>query len=558
MERKPGTQTVCGVEIRPEERTPLVEALLRVIDQLEAANAQLRATVEQQQLRIDRLEDEVRRLKGLPDQPKRKPGPSPLNDPSGPPSASAEKKKPNTPDGKRPGSAKRCKTRELTIHKTEPLRLYNLPDGTRFLGYLDFLVQDLRFEPYNTRYRRARYQLPDGTVITAPLPADVKSHFGPTLRQYALYQHFHNHVTQPLLHEELLEVGVDISAGQINRLLTEGHEAFYQEKDDLLPAAREVSAYLQTDDTSARHRGKSGHTLHIGNDLFASFFTTDTKSRVNFLKILLTPHQGYLFNGDALFYLECFEFPKKLLARLSADTGCLYEDDTSWEAQLDAWEIRSAEHRRLLTEGALWANLLALDLYNDLVFVSDDAAQFKLLAFLHALCWVHMERHVAQLIPLTDDQRAAHEAARDAIWDYYQRLKAYRESPAPAQRARLEAGFDRLFLTDTGWLELNEVLRKIHGKKSELLLVLDHPEIPLHNNLSENDIRQYVKKRKISAGTRSDAGRRCRDTFLSLKTTCRKLGITFWRYLQDRIQGLHEIPPLADLIRRKAAELANP
>jgi hypothetical protein len=558
MERKPGTQTVCGVEIRPEERTPLVEALLRVIDQLEAANAQLRATVEQQQLRIDRLEDEVRRLKGLPDQPKRKRGPSPLNDPSGPPSASAEKKKPNTPDGKRPGSAKRCKTRELTIHKTEPFRINSLPDGTRFLGYLDFIVQDLRFEPYNTRYRRARYQLPDGTIVTAALPADVTSHFGPTLRQYALYQHFHNHVTQPLLHEELLELGVDISAGQVNRLLTQGHEAFYQEKDDLLPAAREVSAYLQTDDTSARHRGKSGHTLHVGNDVFASFFTTDTKSRVNFLKILLTPHQGYLFNGDALFYLECFELPKKLLARLRADTGCLYEDDTSWEAQLDAWEIRSAEHRRLLTEGALWANLLALDLYSDLVFVSDDAAQFKLLAFLHALCWVHMERHVAQLIPLTDDQRAAHEAARDAIWDYYQRLKAYRESPTSAQRARLEAGFDRLFLKETRWPELNEVLRTIHGKKSELLLVLDHPEIPLHNNLSENDIRQYVKKRKISAGTRSDAGRRCRDTFLSLKTTCRKLGITFWRYLQDRIQGLHDIPPLADLIRRKAAELANP
>ena len=125
------------------------------------------------------------------------------------------------------------------------------------------------------------------------------------------------------------------------------------------------------------------------------------------------------------------------------------------------------------------------------------------------------------------------------------------------ERARLETDFDRLFLKETGWPELNEVLRKIHGKKSELLLVLDHPEIPLHNNLSENDIRQYVKKRKISAGTRSDAGRRCRDTFLSLKTTCRKLGITFWRYLQDRIHGLHDIPPLADLIRRKAREPAS-
>jgi hypothetical protein len=554
-----GTETVFGIEIPAEQRTPLVEALLRVIEELAATNQQLRTTIQHQQLRIEQLEDEVRRLKRLPDKPKRKPAPSPLNDPSGPPSAAGETKaKSNTADGKRPGSAKRSKTRDLVIHEEVPLPLDGLPDGSKFLGSRDFTVQDLRLEPHNTRYRRARYQLPNGTIATAVLPPDVTSHFGPTLRQYALYQHFHNHVTQPLLHEELVELGVDISAGQVNRLLTEGHEAFYQEKDRLLPAAREVSTYLHTDDTSARHRGKAGHTLHIGNDLFASFFTTDTKSRVNFLKILLTPHQGYLFNGDALFYLECFELPQKLLARLRADTGCLYEDGASWEAQLDAWEIRSAEHRRLLTEGALWANVLALDLYSDLVFVSDDAAQFKLLAFLHALCWVHMERHVAQLIPLDAEQRAAHEAARDAIWDYYQRLKAYRESPTPARRARLEADFDRLFLNDTGWPELNEVLQKIHGKKLELLLVLDHPEIPLHNNLSENDIRQYVKKRKISAGTRSDAGRRCRDTFLSLKTTCRKLGITFWRYLQDRIQGLHDIPPLADLIRRKAAELANP
>ncbi len=517
MAGKPGTQTFCGIEIPAEQRTPLVEALLRVIEQ---------------------LQEEIRRLKGLPETPKRPPQPSTLNDPSGPPSAAGEKKKPNTPDGKRPGSAKRSKTRSLVVHDEVPLPLDGLPEGTKFLGYLDFTVQDLKVEPHNTRYRRCRYQLPDGTIVTAPLPKEITSHFGPTLRQYVLYQHFHNHVTQPLLHEELLELGIDISTGQVNGLLTQGHEAFHQEKDSLLPAAREVSTYLHTDDTSARHQGQGGHTLHIGNDLFASFFTTDSKSRVNFLKILLTPHQGYLFNGDALFYLECFGAPQKLLTRLQADTAWLYEDDASWEAQLAAWQIESAEQRRLLTEGALWAHLLAHDLYSDLVLISDDAGQFKLLAFLHALCWVHMERHVARLIPLTDAQRAAHMAARDAIWSYYQRLKAYRDSPTPQWRGRLDNDFDRLFLQETGWPELDEQLRTIHGKKSELLLVLEHPEIPLHNNLSENDIRQYVKKRKISAGTRS-------------------LGVTFWRYLRDRIQRLNEIPLLAVLIQRKAAEPAN-
>jgi hypothetical protein len=531
MARTPGTRTICGIEVPAEQRTPLVESLLRVIEQ---------------------LQEEVRRLKGLPDSPKRRPEPSPLNDASGPPSMSGTKK-PTPPDGKRPGSAKRSKTQGLVVHEKVLLPLDGLPAGTKFLGYQDFTVQDLKVELHNTRYRRGRYQLPDGTISVAALPKDVTSHFGSTLRQYVLYQHFHNHVTQPLLHEELRELGVEISVGQINRLLTEGHDAFHQEKDSLLPAAREVSAYLQTDDTSARHRGQSGHTLHIGNDLFASFFTTDTKSRVNFLKILLTPHTGYLFNGDALFYLECFEVPQKLLTQLQSDTGWLYEDDASWEAQLDAWKITSADQRRLVTEGALWANLLAHDL-DDLVLVSDDAGQFKVLAFLHALCWVHMERHVARLIPLTAGQRTAHETTRDAIWSYYQRLKAYRQSPTPQQRGRLESDFDRLFLSRTGWPELNEALRKIHGKKSDLLLVLEHPEIPLHNNLSENDIRQYVKKRKISAGTRSDAGRRCRDTFLSLKTTCRKLGVTFWSYLRDRIRRLNEIPSLADAIRQKAAE----
>ena len=549
MAGKPGTQTVGNVEIPAEQRTPLVETLLRMI-------AELQATVESQRQRIAELEDEFRRLKGLPEKPKRQKQSSPLNDPDGLPSAAGGKTRKRR-KGKRPGSAKRSKTRDLTFHQSVPLRLDGLPEGTRFLGYKTFVVQDLRVEPHNTRYCRGRYELPDGTIVTAPLPDSLDSHFGPTLRQYVLYQHFHNHVTQPLLHEELLELGVDISAGQVNRLLTEGHERFHQEKDSLLPAAREVSTYLQTDDTSARHRGQAGHTLHIGNDLFATFFTTDTKSRVNFLKILLQPYHDYLFDGDALFYLEWFGVSDKRLQQLGSVAGGTYADDASWEAQLDAWEITSPELRRLMTEAALWASMLAHNLCRDMVLVSDDAAQFKVLGFLHALCWVHMERHIAQLIPVTDAQRAAHEAVRDQIWKYYQRLKAYRESPTPQWRGRLEQDFDRLFQQHTGWSELDEALRTIHAKKSELLVVLEHPEIPLHNNLSENDIRQYVKKRKISAGTRSDAGRRCRDTFLSLKTTARKLGVAFWSYLRDRIQQLNDIPPLADLIRRKAAEAAK-
>ncbi|MCP5415263.1 MAG: transposase [Chromatiaceae bacterium] len=537
----------------PEEQTPLVRELLRIIRQQQDI-------IDQQQKKIERLEQEIRSLKGTQDKSPPPTEPSGLNETS-PPSDRKGSKGRGKRGGKRPGSAKRSKTRDLTIHKTVPLTLTDLPDGTKFLGYENFTVQDLIVESHNTLYLRGRYRLPDGSFRTAPLPEDVvgSGHFGPTLRQYVLYQHFHNHVTQPLLHEELLEFGVDISTGQISRLLTEGHDVFHQEKDSLLPAAREMSSYLQTDHTPARHRGQPGQTLHIGNDLFASFSTIDSKSRVDFLKCLLIPHTAYVFDRAASVYLALFDVPQKLQDKLdtAAVSARVVETDEAWEQQLDDWEITSAEQRRLVTEAALWSGLLRHELYLDTVFISDDAAAFRLLGFFHSLCWVHQERHITRLVPETTRQQRALDQTRDDIWKYYQRLKRYQKSPTPQARSRLEQDFDRLFRQKTGWPALNQALEKIHGKRDQLLLVLDRPEIPLHNNLSENDIRQYVKKRKISAGTRSDAGRRSRDTFLSLKTTCRKLGQSFWQYLQDRIQNLGQIPSLGDLIRRRAAQANN-
>ncbi len=541
MSGKQEALKIGGVVVPPDERTPLVDQLLHMVLDLQKENEKLRT--------------EIDRLKGLPETPKRPPQPSTLNDPQGKPSRIGQKKRKRR--GKRPGSTKRAKTRSLEIHDTIPLRLEGLPEGTRPLGFTDFFVQDLKFEPHNIRYRRGRYQLPDGRFLTAPLPEHVTSHFGPTLRSHVLYQNYQNQVTEPLLLEELREVGVDISAGQISRLLSEGHDAFHREKDDLLPAARDVSRYFHTDDTSARHRGQSGHTLHIGNELFASFFSTNSKSRLNFLEILRQPFDDYILSGEALFYLEYYGATKKLQRQLTAvadaaESWPVVEGRAAWEKQLNRWRIKSPDARRLVTEAALFGSLMAKDLYVDQPLISDDAAQFKVLGLMVGLCWLHAERHVARLIPLNAREQKAYDRSRDAIWKYYQRLKAYRESPTARKKARLERDFDRLLSQRTGYTDLNEALEKIYAKKENLLLVLERPEIPLHNNLSENDIRQYVKKRKISAGTRSDLGRRCRDTFMSLKTTCRKLGVTFWRYLQDRINGLNTIPPLADLIRKKA------
>jgi hypothetical protein len=230
-----------GVAVSAEERTPLVERLLRPIEEQRAEIQQLRA--------------EIARMKGLPPRPTIRP--STLNQPHPDPSHRKRRR------GKRPGSAKRQKTCELTIHETVPLPLEGFPEGTQRWGHEDFVVQDLLLRAHNTCYQRFRYRLPDGSCRTAPLPAEVRGHFGPTLRSYVLYQHYQNLVTQPLIHEELLELGVDISTGQIDRLLTEGHDGFHEEKDALLPAAREVSAYFQADDTGARHQGHNAYTTVI-------------------------------------------------------------------------------------------------------------------------------------------------------------------------------------------------------------------------------------------------------------------------------------------------------
>jgi hypothetical protein len=86
-----------------------------------------------------------------------------------------------------------------------------------------------------------------------------------------------------------------------------------------------------------------------------------------------------------------------------------------------------------------------------------------------------------------------------------------------------------------------------------LLLVLERPDVPLHTHDSEGDLRDYVRK-KVSGGTRSDLGRRSRDTFASLKKTCRKLEISFWDYLRDRISGAHNVPPLPQIVSQRLAD----
>lgn len=387
----------------------------------------------------------------------------------------------------------------------------------------------------------------------AVLPADVSGHFGVELKQFILYQVHQTHVSHARLLEQLHEYGVAISAGQVNEILLHGHDAWHAEKDALLATAREVSGVLHTDDTSARHRGQNAVCTHIGNEWFASFHTTDSKSRLNFLRLLCPPEERYSRNEEMRTSRELWGAPQALQERIASLEEAVYLGRDTFSKRLDRWRISSETHRTLVCEAALYGTLLTERWYDDLGLVSDDAPQFKLFGFVHGLCWVHAERKVSRLIPLTPKHQQAVEKVRDQIWKFSKRLTAYRAAPGESQRTRLAAQFDHLFQQRTGYPALNEALSLLHAKRDGLLAVLEHPHLPLHNNLSETDIRQYARLRKVSGGTRSDLGRRSRDTFLSLKKTCRTLGLSCWQFLKDRLTGAATIPPLPDLVRQAAA-----
>jgi hypothetical protein len=229
-----------------------------------------------------------------------------------------------------------------------------------------------------------------------------------------------------------------------------------------------------------------------------------------------------------------------------------FSNKEEWQKHLLALGIENSRQAQIATEGALMGSAISHGLSPDMVILSDDAGQFNVLV--HALCWVHAERLINKLIGFNDQHRSDISSVRGQIWTFYQQLKDYKASPSDALKLVIRLKFDAIFTQKTSFQTLNLALARLYKNKKELLRVLDYPFIPLHNNACETDIREKVTKRKVSGGTQSEVGRLARDTFLSLKCTCRKLKVSFWKYLKDRNAAAKNIPSLASLIMERAAK----
>jgi hypothetical protein len=484
--------------------------------------------------------EEIARLKDLKGRPTIKPGtPSGMDSHTAPPGSS-----------RKPGR-RGPKTSQLTIHEERIMRA-TVPAGSRFKGYEDFIVQDLVVRPHTVRLRRERWLTPDGRPIVAPLPAGIVGHVGPELQRYVLALYHQGQLTIPRLVEHLTLLGVRISKRQVVRLLGDASGRFRQEATAVLRAGLMTARWISVDDTGARHQGRTGTCTQIGNDHFTWFGTTASKNRLNFLELLRAGYPDYVVNAEALSYMRRRALPEPLIAGLAHADTTHFCDAAAWQRHLDEVAMPSRPDTldpvRLATEGAVWGSIKAHGLLPNTVIVSDDAGQFAVGE--HALCWVHAERLIHQLDTFTDHQRAAQKRMRMLVWWFYRDLKLYRLAPTGRRRSELRRRFDRIFTRRTGFATLDRLLGRLRANKAELLRVLDRPEIPLHTNGSENDIRAQVIRRKISAGTRSAVGRDCRDACLGLSKTCRKLGVSFWDYLGARLKVAHApaVPRLADLV----------
>src|SRR3954451_19077045 len=488
------------------------------------------------------LKAEVATLKGVKGRPELKP-------------SGMEKGTEPAPAGRGRG-AKGSKSARLAVHEDRVVAAADVPAGSRFKGYEDFLVQDLVLRPHVGRLRRERWLTPDGRPVTAPMPAGITGHFGPELRRFVLAPYHQGQVTVPRLVAQLRAIGILISKRQVVRLLNRGQAAFLAEAREVLRAGLATAGWIGVDDTGARHKHRNGVCTQLGDDHFAAFATTASKSRLNFLEVLRAGFTDYVVNAEALAYMRQRTLAGAAIDRLAVDAEWHFPDEAAWRRHLERLGIIgptvTPDPVKIATEGAVWGSIKAHGLLPDTVILSDDAGQFALDR--HALCWVHAERLVHKLDAFTERQHAARQLVRALIWWLYADLKAYRRAPERRRPHELRAGFDRGVRRRTGFAALDRLLARLHANKEQLLLVLERPEAPLHTDGSERDLRPQVVKRKNSGGTRSEAGRACRDAFLGLLLTCAELGVSFWAYLGHRlgVPGA-EAPCLPDLVRLRSA-----
>ena len=461
--------------------------------------------------------------------------------------------------GKKPKANDRRSFKDLTIHDTVecPVDPDTLPPDAVRLQDEIVVVQDIEIKPKNTQFQRhVFYSASQQKYYRGSLPADCDhGDFSASLRALIVALKYCGNMSEPKIGEFLENFDVQVSAGSLSNILTKSAKLFEQEYDDLLIAGLSSTPYQQTDDTSARVKGEFWNTHILCNPFYTFYSTRPGKDRLTVLKVLQNTETLQFRFGEATCQLlqDEFSLPQKWSEAIAA-LGEVEVSETTLKLLLEGWFGQRNQQLRTAIEHAaaivFYRQQSSIPIVQTLV--CDDAGQFKLLTDKLSLCWIHAGRHYEKLSPIVDRHAKSLDDFLNHYWAYYASLQDYRAGPTKELAEKLRLEFDELFSTQTKYAALDDRIAKTAAKKDELLTVLSLPEVPLHNNASELGARVSARRRDVSLHSRSERGVRAMDIFTTLVQTSKKLGISAFAYLRDRLSRSLEMPSLAQSIRHHA------
>lgn len=528
-------------QIQDDKSREVVIGLLNLVEALKSENMALRTE-------IQRLRDENNRLKGEQGQPDIKPNQTKKKDDH---SSEKERRQPQQ-------WHKGRKVNQLDIDREERLVVDKqaLPGDAQFKGYEAVVVQDLLIKTDNVRFWKEKYYAPSTRQsYLAALPPGYEGEFGPGLRALVISLYYAGEMTEPKIIEFLSHFKISVSAGQVSNWLTQKNDLWQGEKDEIYQAGLTSSSWQHLDDTATRVDGQNYHCHVLANPLYTAYFTRPRKDRLTLIEVLQNVSENlFLLNDQTIGWLETFAVPKWVHQTLAQWPHQVLLTYVQFEALVNTHLARLNEQQqaRVFEAAALSAyhHQTAMPIVS--LLLSDDAPQFQFITAEQALCWIHEGRHYKKLTPFLAYHRQLLADFCTKFWDFYHKLNRYRANPSSQQATLLREEFDTLFATVTGYQALDQRIAKTKAKKDNLLKVLAHPEIPLHNNPAELGARQRVRKRDISFGPRTLAGAAAWDTFMTLVATAKKLKVSFFAYIYDRVSGTMALPSLAQLIKQRS------
>ena len=473
---------------------------------------------------------------------------------------SSEKRRRKLREKKRQKAQDRRSFKDLPIHETIecPVDPATLPSDAIRLNDEIVIVQDIEIKPKNTKFQRqVYYSTAEKQFYRGPLPAGCDhGDFSADLRSLILSLKYCGNMSEPKIGEFLENFDVQVSAGSLSNILTNTASEFEPEYQDVLIAGLTSTSYQQTDDTSARVKGQFWHTHILCNPFYTLYSTRRHKDRLDVLKVLQNTNElQFRFGQETLELLRNeFTIPQKWQTEIAA-LGEVAFTSVELKTRLDDW---FGERNKQLRTAIEQASAIIYYRHQDLVpvvktLVCDDAGQFKLLTDRLALCWIHEGRHYEKLSPVVSRHEKVLDLFLVRFWSYYASLQDYRAGPTTELAEHLRTEFDDLFATRTGYSALDDRIEKTEAKRNELLTVLSEPTVPLHNNASELGARVSARRRDVSLHSRSERGARAMDIFTTIVQTSKKLGVSAFAYLRDRLSGALQLPSLAEAIQQAAA-----